>query len=258
MVVMRTTMPMCPQCNKRTVTHYRRENDKLIPLGPWCQWCNKPVETVDRTPPVTHNMDIKDFLSAHRKTYDLILADPPWKFEMNTVPKNREIANHYDQMSIEEIMQLPVQNIAKPMAILFLWALNPLLQQGLDVMKAWGFTYRTKITWAKFSNGKQQIGLGNNVRGSDEPLLIGKLGDFPIPKYKPPSIITAKRTEHSVKPDVFYEKIEAMYPKASRIELFARMPRAGWTSIGNQLSCPEDAAKTIQEPGEVINLEQFE
>ena len=234
---MKTVMPKCPQCSQRAVTHYLRKDGGLVSLGPWCQWCSKPVEIIEKTDPIMFNMDIREFLAAHNRTYDLILADPPWQFAIRSVPKNREISNHYDQMCTDDIMKLQVQNIAKPRSILFLWALSPLIQDGMDVLKAWGFTYRTQIIWEKFSNGKQQIGLGNNVRGSHELLLIGKKGDFPIPVYKPPSTVIARRTEHSVKPDKFYEIIENMYPRVTRIELFARRPRQSWTSVGNQLSC---------------------
>ncbi|MEM0134053.1 MAG: MT-A70 family methyltransferase [Thermoplasmatales archaeon] len=154
---------------------------------------------------------------------------------MASLPANRLVENHYGTMSMESIKALLVQNIAKDRSILFLWTTSPKNEEGLAAMKSWGFTYRTQIIWEKYSNGKFQIGLGNNVREPHELLLIGKRGDFPGPKYKPPATITTRRTEHSAKPDKFYEIIEAMYPEASRIELFARYTRPGWASVGNQI-----------------------
>lgn len=228
-------MPRCPQCSRISTPHYLRDGKKWERIGFWCASCDEPIDPVLRSDPVSFSMDIRDFLDVHRKKYDLILADPPWLYDQDTVPKSRLVENHYVTMPVEEIKELPIGRIAKDKSILFLWTTAPKNEEGLAVMKAWGFSYRTQIVWEKYSNGKIQIGLGNNVRGSHELLLIGKRGEFPTPKYKPPSTITARRTEHSAKPEKFYEIVESMYPTASRIELFARRPRPGWASVGNEL-----------------------
>ena len=233
---MRNAMPRCPQCNHPGRPHYIRNGKTLEKIGIWCNSCCKPVDPIIRSDPVAFSMDIRDFLNSHKKKYDLILADPPWLYQHGTTTKTRLVENHYDTMPTGEIMELPINRIAKDKSILFLWTTSPKNEEGLDVMKAWGFTYRTQIVWEKYSNGKLQIGLGQNVRGTHELLLIGKRGEFATPRYKPPSTIAARRTEHSAKPIKFYEILEFMYPAASRIELFARHTRPGWVSVGNQLN----------------------
>ncbi len=204
---MKSIMPRCPQCTRISKPHYLKVSGKWEKLGFWCIPCNKPVDPIIRSDPVAYSMDIGDFLNTHRKKYDLILADPPWLYEQDTVPKSRLVENHYNTMPISDIKALPVSRISKDKSILFLWTTAPKNDEGLDTMKAWGFKYRTQIVWEKFSNGKLQVGLGQNVRGSHELLLIGKRGEFPTPKYKPPSTVTARRGEHSAKPDKFYEII---------------------------------------------------
>ena len=239
-------MPKCPQCGRISTPHYLRIGKKWDRIGYWCVSCHKPVDLIARPDPLIYKMDIRDFLSTHNKRYQVIYADPPWRYDVDSVPKNRLIENHYATMPLEDIAALPVLKIAKDPAILFLWTTSPKTEEGLAVMKSWGFTYRTQIVWEKYSNGKLQIGLGNNVRGSHELLLIGKRGEFFTPKYKPPSTITARRNEHSVKPDKFYEIVENMYPTASRIELFARRPRPGWASVGNQIEAAKSVPAAIQ------------
>ena len=134
-------------------------------------------------------------------------------------------------MELDEIKALNV-----PVAddsILFLWAPAIKLEEALDVMRAWGFTYRTMMVWVK-----ETIGLGMYVRTKHELLLIGKKGNIPLPapEDRPPSVISApNQPEHSQKPDVFYEIIERMYPNASKIELFARKKREGWVAWGNEV-----------------------
>jgi len=115
---------------------------------------------------------------------------------------------------------------------LFLWAVNSLLREALDVIGAWGFEYRTNLTWVK-----QSIGLGAWTRNRHELLLFAVRGSVPAPAPadRPDSVIEAARCEHSAKPADAYELIERAYPHASKLELFARgTPRPGWTTWGNQ------------------------
>jgi N6-adenosine-specific RNA methylase IME4 len=121
--------------------------------------------------------------------------------------------------------------IGTPDAVLFMWAVSPLLIDAFDVLKAWGFSYRTNVVWVK-----DKIGLGSWVRAQHELLLIAIRGDFPcpLPANRPPSVIEAPRREHSRKPDEAYEIIERMYPELPKIELFARQAREGWAAWGNQ------------------------
>jgi N6-adenosine-specific RNA methylase IME4/ParB-like chromosome segregation protein Spo0J len=161
--------------------------------------------------------------------YELIYADPPWQLGN---PHGRHAPeNHYPTMPLEEIAAL-----APPAAsdgVLFLWAVNCLLPEALEVIDAWGFRYSTNLVWVKPS-----IGLGNVVRNRHELLLVGKRGSLtaPDPEDRPDSVIEAPRGKHSEKPASAYELIERMYPRVSKLELFARgTPRPGWTAWGNEV-----------------------
>jgi N6-adenosine-specific RNA methylase IME4 len=162
-------------------------------------------------------------------TYQVVYADPPWRYEQpgGQTPELRAVERHYPTMTDDEIADL--EPPAAPDSICFLWATNPKLREALHVLDAWDFTYRTNLAWVK-----DQIGMGYYVRGQHELLLIGKRGDFPVPgeSVRPPSVLHAPRARHSEKPEQAYELIEAMYPTASRIELFARGERAGWERWG--------------------------
>lgn len=163
------------------------------------------------------------------RRYPVIYADPPWRYE-HAESMSREIENHYPTMTLEDICALPVASIATEDAILFMWATSPKLREAMDVLEAWGFTYRTCAIWAK-----PQIGMGYYFRQQHELLLVATKGDMPtpLPASRPGSVVTADREEHSAKPEAFYEIIEGMYD-LPRIELFARNAREGWAAWGNQ------------------------
>lgn len=160
--------------------------------------------------------------------YDVIYADPPWKYEF-CLEGNTD--DHYAEMDTSKICDLSVPT-AKD-AILFLWATNPKIEDALKVLKAWGFQYITNLVWVK-----QTKGLGYYSLAQHELLFICKKGDIPPPQAenRPLSVIQADRTNHSHKPKVFYEIIEKMYPNRKYLELFATESREGWVSWGNQLA----------------------
>jgi N6-adenosine-specific RNA methylase IME4 len=160
--------------------------------------------------------------------FTVVYADPPWRFEHGD--PTRAIENHYPTMDLDEIKALEVP--ACDDAVLFLWAPSPMLQKAFEVMNAWGFEYRTCMTWVKPS-----IGTGYWVRQRQEFLLIGRRGAMHTPdaEDRPDSVIEAPRTGHSEKPPIFYEIIERMYPTCERVELFARAPRDNWARWGNQV-----------------------
>jgi len=164
------------------------------------------------------------------KTYPVIYADPPWKYD-HSKSDTRKIENHYPTMEIDDICAMPVSDIAAKDAILFLWTTSPKLEQGLKVVNAWGFNYITCAIW-----DKQKKGLGYYFRQNHEILLIGKRGNIPAPEpeNRPDSIVSIPKEKHSAKPHEFYEIIEKMYPEFSKIELFCRAPRDGWSVWGNQ------------------------
>lgn len=160
--------------------------------------------------------------------YDVIYADPPWRYEF-TEADNREVENHYPTMDLQEICDLEVP--AAQDAVLFLWVTSPKLEEGLKVLNAWGFTYRTSRAWVK-----DKIGMGYYARSRHEFLLIGVKGapGTPAPKDRPDSVIEAPRQEHSQKPEVVYSQIEQMYPSRRYLEMFARNQRENWTAWGNE------------------------
>jgi N6-adenosine-specific RNA methylase IME4 len=159
--------------------------------------------------------------------FRVIYADPPWQLSNPTGDYAPE--NHYPTLPLDDIKALPIP--AAEEAMLFLWGVNCLDDEIGDVMAAWGFEYRTNIVWVKPS-----IGLGNYARNRHELLHVGRKGSFPLPEPndRPDSVIEAPRGRHSEKPAVFYELIERMYPWATRVELFARQARPGWTAWGNE------------------------
>lgn len=164
--------------------------------------------------------------------YPIIYADPPWRYENPPMGgTNRSIENHYPTMTLEEICALPVADLATDDAMLYLWATAPKLAECMQVIEAWGFEYRTNMVW-----DKEVIGMGYHARNQHEILLIAKRGDIPPPAAgkQPSSVHRERRTEHSAKPDFYYEMIEAAYPQLPRIELFSRSPRDGWAAWGNQ------------------------
>ena len=161
--------------------------------------------------------------------YSVILADPPWNDDFGATD-SRATGRHYPTMELEEIKRLKVPSADD--AVLFLWSTAPMLKKALEVMEAWGFSYRTSAVW-----DKDEMGHGKYFRVQHEYLLLGKKGKFraPSPKDLTRSVIRKRRTKHSVKPKIVYDIIEKMYPGQKYLELFARNERKGWTSWGNEL-----------------------
>ena len=167
------------------------------------------------------------------RKYPVILADPPWKFEVYDAELGLDSAAdaHYPTMELADICKLPIADLATPDAVLFMWTTAPHLREAFEVLAAWGFGYCTHLVWVK-----DKAGLGYWVRNQHELLLIARQGNPPTPRPadRPASVISAPRREHSQKPDEAYELIERMYPELPKIELFARAARDGWALWGNQ------------------------
>lgn len=159
--------------------------------------------------------------------FDVIYADPPWRYSSATTTPSRAIEAQYPTMALPDICDLPVARCAAKNAILFLWATNPLLPECMTVLPAWGFTYKTSMVWVK-----DRIGLGHWVRGQHEPLLIATRGKPALPKSKPSSVIEAPRGLHSAKPEAARRRVETMFPDARRLEMFARERIVGWDAWG--------------------------
>lgn len=175
------------------------------------------------------------------KRYKVILADPPWGYEFKSPtasprPETCQEAGgagyYYEVMSKDDIIKIPVRNIAEKDCILFLWATVPLLPDAFEVMAGWGFKYKTMITWHKL----HCKGMGYWFRGHTEQLLLGIRGNIKAFRSLIPNIQTINVLEHSRKPPQFRDIVEKvtvnMEPK---IELFAREKREGWDAWGNQV-----------------------
>lgn len=162
--------------------------------------------------------------------FPFVYADPPWRYE-HVKTNNRAIENHYPTMDLDEICALSVHEITTDDCVLFLWATSPKLEESMQVINSWGFTYRTCMVW-----DKEKIGMGYYARQQHELLLIATKGSPPVPtpESRPPSVVRCARGEHSAKPEIFYELIERMYPDFRKVELFARNRRDGWQVWGNQ------------------------
>jgi N6-adenosine-specific RNA methylase IME4 len=178
-------------------------------------------------------------LAAERK-FKTILADPPWQFQNSTgkvAPEHRRL-NRYGTMQLDAIKDLPVQRVAADTAHLYLWAPNALLPEGIEVLRAWGFQYKSNIVWHKVrkDGGSDGRGVGFYFRNVTEVLLFGVRGKNArtlAPGRRQVNLFSTRKREHSRKPDEQYEIIEACSP-GPYLEMFARGTRPNWTVWGNQ------------------------
>lgn len=172
--------------------------------------------------------------------FGTILADPPWRFTNRTgkvAPEHHRLSR-YGTMSLEEIKVLPVCEVAADPAHLYLWVPNALLKDGLEVMSAWGFEYKTNLIWHKIrkDGGSDGRGVGFYFRNVTEIVLFGVRGKSArtlSPARSQVNLLATRKREHSRKPDELYSIVEACSP-GPRLELFARGGRTGWISWGNQ------------------------
>ena len=169
-----------------------------------------------------------------------VLADPPWQFVNRTgkmAPEHKRL-NRYGTMDLAAISALPVESVAAPTSHLYLWVPNALLPEGLAVMKAWGFTYKSNVVWHKIrkDGGSDGRGVGFYFRNVTELVLFGVRGKNARtlqPGRTQVNYLGTRKREHSRKPDEMYDIIEACSP-GPRLELFARGTRPCWTMWGNQ------------------------
>lgn len=174
--------------------------------------------------------------------YRTIVADPPWRFMNRTgkvAPEHKRLAR-YNTMTTERIAALPVSDLMDAESHCYLWVPNALLAEGMQVLEAWGFTYKTMLVWHKVrrDGGSDGRGVGFYFRNVTEPVLFGvrgRLRTLDAGRTQVNLLATRKR-EHSRKPDELYLIIEACSP-GPFIELFARHPRPGWATWGNECRC---------------------
>jgi N6-adenosine-specific RNA methylase IME4 len=181
----------------------------------------------------------EDLLNKIQGPFSTILADPPWRFDNRTgkmAPEHRRLLR-YSTMTMEEILELPVNRLAAAQAHLYLWIPNALISEGLQVMKRWGFTYKTNLVWYKIrkDGGPDGRGVGFYFRNVTELVLFGVRGNMRTLNAgrRQTNILTTRKREHSRKPDELYDIIEACSP-GPYLELFARHTRKGWVQWGNE------------------------
>lgn len=177
------------------------------------------------------------------KTYDLVLLDPPWSY-YGDQSKMGAAANHYQTMTDVDLALMPISGLLNKRAVVFVWATAPRLDAALQLIKDWGLTYRgIAFTWVKTTKNGQPIGAQgvrpSIVKPTVELLLaasnVAKGRPLPLADESVRHVIMAAKQEHSRKPNEAHERINAMYPTATKLEMFARRPYEGWDTWGNEI-----------------------
>jgi len=176
-------------------------------------------------------------ISLPDKKYNIILADPPWRYQDKSCEGSAE--SHYSTMSIQELCALPIKEISDVDCVLFLWATYPMLKEALQLIESWGFQYKSiAFQWVK--KNKSGIGnfygLGRWTRGNTEPCLLATKGKPKRQSCSVFQIIESPIRKHSQKPLQQYSLIQKLMGNQNKIELFARETMSGWDSWGDQTS----------------------
>jgi N6-adenosine-specific RNA methylase IME4 len=201
----------------------------------------------------SETMIVERLLELGLGRFGTILADPPWRFRNRTgkmAPEHKRLSR-YATMTLQEIMELPVAQLTQPKSHLYLWVPNALVLEGLEVMKRWGFDYKTNLVWYKVrkDNGPDGRGVGFYFRNVTELILFGTRGDLRTlaPGRRQVNIVRSMKREHSRKPDELYDIIESCSP-SPYLELFARHRRNSWAQWGNGLEDREDSEELTSQP----------
>ncbi len=182
--------------------------------------------------------DLLRFVGESR--FRTVLADPPWQFTNRTgkIAPEYQRLSRYNTMTLDELLVLPVRDVVTDPAHLYLWVPNAMLPEGLRLMAAWGFTYKTNLVWHKVrkDGGSDGRGVGFYFRNVTELVLFGTKGKNArtlVPGRRQVNLVASRKREHSRKPDEQYPIIEAC-SSGPYLELFARGKRSGWSSWGNE------------------------
>jgi N6-adenosine-specific RNA methylase IME4 len=183
-------------------------------------------------------------------TYDIILADPPWDFEVwnRDTGNGRSASAHYQTMSLDDICQLPINSLTADNCALFLWAVWPRIFDARTVIEAWGFEYKTLAwEWVKLNPSGLgfHLGMGYYTRANPEPCLLAVKGRMPVAIRSERNLLISPIRQHSRKPDDQYDKIDRLYPDTRRLELFCRYPHPGWDVWGNEIESTVQIGRTI-------------
>jgi N6-adenosine-specific RNA methylase IME4 len=168
-------------------------------------------------------------------SYGLILADPPWRFATRSAKRQTKLVP-YATMRKGALLTLPVWRLAAPNCALAMWATQAQLPDAVDLMKRWGFDYRTAGAWAKRSatDSTWAFGTGYWLRSAAEFFLLGAYGEPTIRSRSERNLIVAPVRGHSRKPEALHEALERMFPRVKKLELFARQRREGWDGWGDE------------------------
>jgi N6-adenosine-specific RNA methylase IME4 len=192
------------------------------------------------------------------KKYNIIYADPPWQFKYQSKKRTdgtsddlniRDPQKEYPCMTIDDIYNMPVNEIADDNSILFLWVTYPLLKEGIKTMEEWGFTYKTcGFSWIKKNKKSDSLfwGLGYWTRANNEICLLGTKGKPKRVSKGVHQVVMSKIQKHSQKPDIVKDRIVELCGDVPRIELFARQRTKGWDVWGNEVSEEVTDKETIE------------
>ena len=175
------------------------------------------------------------------KKYSIIYADPPWHYNSRANHKTRfrgGACGHYDLMSMQDIKNLPINELSDVNCALFMWCTFPFLNEQIKLFEHWGFKYKTTgFTWVKTNprNNKPFFGVGYYTKSNAEVCLLGIKGKMKPVSNSVSSIIISSRQEHSKKPDEARNRIVQLYGDIPRLEMFARQSTNGWDVFGNQV-----------------------
>ena len=180
----------------------------------------------------------RGYMEIPKKTYKIIYADPPYYFKSYSKKgENRNATKHYNCMEFNDILQLPINNIADVDCVLFIWVIDPFLERAFEIINKWGFKYKTvAFTWIKQNKSSGFFtGLGYWTRANPEQCLLATKGNPKRVSKAVKQLVIDVRREHSRKPDCVRDRIVELMGDLPRIELFARQKVQGWDSWGDEL-----------------------
>lgn len=175
------------------------------------------------------------------KKYNIIYADPPWKFKYygKSDDRYRRAEGHYTVTDLDEMKKLPISKLTDDNCAIFMWAIYPMLPQSLELLEAWGFEFKTvAFTWVKKNKTNHDFffGMGYWTRANCEICLLGVKGHPKRANSNVAQLVISNRREHSRKPDEVRKRIVQLMGNLPRIELFARQRFEGWDAWGNEVS----------------------
>ena len=190
------------------------------------------------------------------KKYQIIYADPPWSYSDKRTGKGKNNPNgaggaekHYTTMSVEQLKELNISSISDDNAMLFMWATSPQLPVALEVMKSWGFNYKTvAFVWVKMKNDMSEPrgdGIGSYTLSNAEYVLVGTKGKYWRNDATPRQILLHPKLAHSEKPNEIRNRIVKLAGDLPRLEMFARQKTEGWDVFGNEV---EDSINLTPSP----------